>query len=90
MRTFASAAQWDDCARLMRRLTIQLSHDLLQIRLQGVVRRDEHVEAVLLDHLEVFGGVDVALVQDPGGRGGANMALVFISPFRRRDTARQT
>ena len=46
--------------------TIELAHDLAQVGLERVIGRDKHVEAVLLDHLEVLSGVDVSLVQDPG------------------------
>lgn len=43
---------------------VQGRHDAFYVRLDLVVGRDEHVEAIFLDDGEVFGGVDAALVED--------------------------
>lgn len=43
---------------------VQRGHDLLDVRLDLVVGRDEHVQPVLFDDGEVLGRVDAALVED--------------------------
>ena len=40
---------------------VQLRHDLLDVRLDLVVGRNEHVQAILLDGGEVLRGVDASL-----------------------------
>ena len=40
---------------------VQLRHDLLDVRLDLVVGRDEHVQAIFLDGGEVLGRVDSSL-----------------------------
>lgn len=47
--------------------TIQLAHYLLEVVLEAVVRGDKHIQAVFLDHLEVFRWVDISLEQDAAG-----------------------
>lgn len=47
--------------------TLHLSHDLLDVPLERLVRSGEEGEAVLFDHLEVFWRVDAALVEDAVG-----------------------
>jgi hypothetical protein len=44
--------------------TIQLAHYLFEVVLQAIVCCDEHIQAVFLDHLEVFRWIDVSLEQD--------------------------
>lgn len=43
---------------------VQGGHDFANVRLDLVVARHEHVEAIFLDDGEVFGGVDATLVED--------------------------
>lgn len=47
--------------------TIQLAHYLLEVVLEAVVRGGKHIQAVFLDHLEVFRWVDISLEQDAAG-----------------------
>lgn len=48
----------------VRRLTRELREDVLEIRVERVVRRHEHGEPILVDAAESLGRVDAALVED--------------------------
>lgn len=48
----------------MQRLTRELREDVLEIRVERVVRRHQHGKPILVDTPERLGRVDAALVED--------------------------
>jgi hypothetical protein len=44
--------------------TAQLSHDAFDVRLNLIVCRDQNIQSILLDHLEVLRGINPALIKN--------------------------